>query len=322
MEFSDYQKQAQTTDQMPLQPEDIKALMLPLLGLAGETGSLLTHYKRFFRDGEGYGFFRDRISEELGDILWNVANIATKTNLSLEDVAGKNLEKVRDRWLDQPDGPGQKLFDEAFPENERFPRTFEIYVRTDVGRLGKQRAWLHYQGRPFGNELSDNSAQDDGYRLHDVFHLAFLAVLGWSPVMRAKPFFNCKRRSDPMVDEIQDGGRAAVIDEAIAALVFVEAKKNCFYQGVQTVEYSLLRTIKDLTGHLEVARCTGHQWELAILSGFKVWRALKDHKSGIISGDLNARTITFNPGVAQTSGVSDEFLDESATRDRASQASK
>src|SRR6266581_6458663 len=101
MHFADYQTQANTTDQMPLTHEDIKALMLPLLGLAGETGSLLTHYKRYLRDGEGYGFFRQRISEELGDILWNVANIATKTNLILEEVAERNLSKIRDRWMEQ-----------------------------------------------------------------------------------------------------------------------------------------------------------------------------------------------------------------------------
>ncbi len=294
MHFADYQTQANTTDQMPLTHEDIKALMLPLLGLAGETGSLLTHYKRYLRDGEGYGFFRQRISEELGDILWNVANIATKTNLNLEEVAERNLAKIRDRWMEQSaDTPGSKLFDENFPEGERFPRQFQIDVKTEPGRLGKQRAWLYYDNRPFGNELSDNADEEDGYRLHDVFHLAFLAILGWSPVLRGKDFFNCKRKSDPDVDEIQDGGRAAVIDEAIAALIFVEAKKNGFYERVNTVEYNVLRTIKELTAHLEVSRCTGRQWETAILEAFRVWRALKTHKRGQIVGDLKARSIGF-----------------------------
>lgn len=294
MHFAEYQAQANKTDQMPLTAEDIKALMLPLLGLAGETGSLLTHYKRYLRDGEGYGFFRNRIAEELGDILWNVANIATKTNLNLDEVAERNLTKIRDRWLDQSsDTLGYKLFDENFPESERFPRRFEIKVKTEPGRLGKHRAWLFYGDRPFGNELSDNSDEDDGYRLHDVFHLAFLAILGWSPILRGKMFFNCKRRSDPNVDEVQDGGRAAVIDEAIAALVFVEAKKNCFYESVDTVEYNVLRTIKELTAHLEVSRCTGRQWETAILEGFRVWRALRTHKRGQIVGDLIAHNIRF-----------------------------
>lgn len=297
MKFSEYQKEANLTDQMPASGKDMKAMLLPLLGLAGETGTLLTHYKRHFRDGEGYGFFRERISEELGDVLWNIANIATKADLDLEEVALKNLAKIKDRWLDLSNqGTGQRLFDENFPIHEQFPRTFDISVRTEVGKLGKQRTQLYYDGKPFGNELSDNSEQDDGYRLHDVFHLAFLSVLGWSPVMRGKVFFNCKRRSNPGIDEIEDGGRAAVIDEAIAALIFVEAKKNNFYSGVETVEFNVLRTIKDLTAHLEVSRCSGRQWETAILAAFKVWRSLKQNKCGVIRGDITSRTIEFKTG--------------------------
>jgi NTP pyrophosphatase (non-canonical NTP hydrolase) len=299
MEFSEYQALADKTDQMPLNVGDVgggdlKALMIPLLGLAGETGSLLTHYKRYLRDGEGYVFFRQRIAEELGDILWNVANIATKTNLSLDAVAKENVAKIRDRWTDQEsDKGGSKLFDEGFPETERFPRTFRIVLESRPGREGTTHTFLTYKNNAFGNELSDNADEDDGYRLHDVFHLSFLAILGWSPVLRGKGFFNCKRKSDADVDEIEDGGRAAVIDEAIAALIFVEAKKNRFYETVDTVEYNVLRTIKDLTSHLEVKRCTALQWEIAILEGFRIWRLIRARGVGSIVGDLVAHTIEF-----------------------------
>ena len=294
MDFHEYQRQANLTDQMPLTVGDVKSLIIPLLGMAGETGSLLTHYKRYLRDGEGYGYFRQRISEELGDILWNVSNIATKTGLSMDDIAVGNLAKIRDRWMDRSkEGGGEKSFDFDFPEKERFPRQFKIDVNSEVGPLGRARALLTFEGRPFGNPLGDNSGVDDGYRLHDVFHLAFLAHLGWSPVLRGKYFFDCKRRSDPNVDEIEDGGRAAVIDEAIAALIFVEAKKNGFYEKVETVEYGILRTIKELSAHLEVSRCTGREWEAAILDGFRVWRALKEKKRGSIVGDLDKRRLQF-----------------------------
>lgn len=296
MDFNEYQEQAELTDQRPLVgEEDLKALMLPLLGLAGETGSLLTHYKRYFRDGEGYGLFRQRIAEELGDILWNVSNIATKANLRLDEIATGNLIKIRDRWLTSSEGVGQKLYDEDFPEGERFPRQFAVDARTEIDSAGVRRAVLSLAGRPFGNVLSDNAGEEDGYRHHDVFHLAFLAVLGWSPVLRGRSFFNCKRRSNPTVDEVEDGGRAAVIDEAIAALVFVEAKKNNFYAGVDTVEYGVLRTIKELTSHLEVSRCTMRQWETAILAGFRVWREIRRHGRGKLVGDLGRKSIIFEP---------------------------
>lgn len=295
MDFDEYQEQAKLTDQRPLGGEDLKALMLPLLGLAGETGSLLTHYKRYFRDGEGYVFFRQRIAEELGDILWNVSNIATKAHLRLDDIACGNLFKIRDRWLTSSEGAGEKLYDEDFPAAERFPRQFTLDVKTAPDPSGTQRTVLTLAGRPFGDVLSDNADKEDGYRYHDVFHLAFLAVLGWSPVLRGKGFFNCKRRSNPGVDEIQDGGRAAVIDEAIAALIFVEARKNNFYAGVDTVEYGVLRTIKELTSHLEVGRCTMRQWEATILDGFRVWRELRKHGNGQIIGSLIERSIRFEP---------------------------
>lgn len=299
MQLSEYQREANKTDQLPLGgtgEERLKGLMVPLLGLCGETGSLLMHFKRYLRDGEKYGFFRERISEELGDILWNVANVATKANLDLDEIATANLMKIQDRWVDESSEAGaEKLLDSGYPPSEQFPRQFEIKVASDIGSLGRPKAWLEYQGRPFGDGLTDNAEEDDGYRHHDVFHLAFVAILGWSPVLRGRSFFNCKRRSNKDVDEIEDGGRAAVIDEAIAALIFVEAKKSSFYDGVDSVEYGILRTIKDLTAHLEVRLCTGRQWESAILQGFRVWRELRSRRGGWIVGDLAQRSLEFRP---------------------------
>ena len=297
MQFTEYQSAAGRTDQAPLtSDEDVKSLMIPLLGLAGESGSLLTEYKKYLRDGDAYKIFRERIGEELGDILWYIANIATKAGLDLDEIAKTNLSKTNDRWYDQSNTLfGAKLFDEGYPENEQFPRYFEVAIHTVRDDGGKPHVHLTYNNKPFGSELTDNAYHDDGYRLHDVFHLAFLTVLGWSPVLRGKLFFDCKRKSCPDVDEIQDGGRSAVIDEAIAALIFIEAKKHSFFDGVDSVEYGLLRTIKELTTHLEVGRCSGKQWETAILESFHVWRALKTYEHGKIVCDLLARTIKFVP---------------------------
>ena len=41
---------------------------------------------------------------------------------------------------------------------------------------------------------------------HDVFHLAYAAVLGWSPTTRA--LLKIKRKSRPEIDENEDGARA------------------------------------------------------------------------------------------------------------------
>ena len=86
---------------------------------------------------------------------------------------------------------------------------------------------------------------------------------------------------------------AGVIDEAISSLVFENAKKHSYFENQHVVDYSILRTIKELTEHLEVSVRTGKDWEKAILLGFKHWRSLKANNGGEISCDLINRTMSF-----------------------------
>lgn len=106
---------------------------------------------------------------------------------------------------------------------------------------------------------------------------------------------DCKRKSNKEVDEIQDGGRAAAIEEALSALIFVKAKEASFYEVIRTVEYAVLRMIKDLTSHLEISVLPLKQWELAILAGCDTWRDVRTNGSGKIECDLNSQAITFSP---------------------------
>ncbi|WP_150575724.1 nucleoside triphosphate pyrophosphohydrolase family protein [Pandoraea aquatica] len=292
MLFSTYQKEAEKTDQTENRNSDaMTSTMVPLLGLAGEAGSLLTEYKKYLRDGAAYKIFDEKIAEELGDILWYVATIATRQGLDLESIAKGNLSKISDRWYEHSNPLfGAKLFDEELSQSEQFPRKFDVVVRTIRDEDGKERVKLSLDGAPLGDDLRDNTYEDDGYRLHDVFHLSYVAVLGWSPVMRK--LFGKKRKSNPQVDENEDGGRAQVIDEAISALVFEVASKTSYFDDVTTLDYDLLRTIKGLTSRLEVGRCSGKQWEDAILKGYKVWRALRERGEGTIHCDLVRRTIS------------------------------
>lgn len=46
----------------------------------------------------GYELDRDKLAKELGDVMWYVATIVTTANLSLEDIAEKNIEKLRKRY--------------------------------------------------------------------------------------------------------------------------------------------------------------------------------------------------------------------------------
>ena len=290
MDLSEYQRQAQSTDQMKGTTGD--SLLVPLLGLAGEVGSLLVEYKKQLRDGPAHRMYQEQVGEELGDLLWYVANIASKHGLDLDMIARDNLRKTAARWSREV--PGQRsllpeFFDEPFPPHEQLPRDLDVEVRTN----GAGKVECLVGEKILGDSLSDNAYEDDGYRFHDVFHLSYAAVLGWSPIVRS---LLCRqRRSNKQVDDVEDGGRAKVIDEAVSAIVYDYARKHSFFDGVTAIDFGLLKTIQSLVSHLEVGRCTHGDWENAILQGYAAWRVIRGRKSGVLHLDLHRRTIQAKP---------------------------
>jgi NTP pyrophosphatase (non-canonical NTP hydrolase) len=290
LELSKYQAQALETDQVPGTADEAfsKALIVPMLGLAGETGQLLTEYKKHLRDGAAHKLFQERVAEELGDLLWYISNVASKFGLNLDDVAHRNLTKVRARWA----RAAETLLplDSEMPEAEQLPRRMVVRLVEEVdGDL--PQVHMSVNGETIGSRLGDNAYDADGYRFHDVFHLAYAAGLGWSPNLRA--FLKRKRKSRPLVDDVEDGGRACVIEEAVSALAFDYARAHNFLEGVGEVDDELLRTIKSMTSHLEVSRCTTGDWERVILAGFAVWREVMASRGGRVEVDLDAQAISY-----------------------------
>lgn len=293
MDLDEFQREANRTDQRPGEGED--ALLFPVIGLGSEIGSLLRHVKKHLRDRDAHEMFREEVAEELGDVLWYVANLATKLDLELTDIARRNLEKVIGRW--PVDGkPGTRpLADEGFPTAEQLPRSASVKFveQGEGGRLIVRM--LSSNGKQLGNDLTDNAYDEDGYRYHDVFHLSYAALLGWSPLTRS--FFGVKRQSDPIVREIEDGGRASVIEEGISAFVFDYARNEHFLEGVNHLDFSLLTTIRRLVSRLEVHDRTAFEWEQTILRSYEIWRQLRAHGGGTVHLDLQACTIKFQaPG--------------------------
>jgi NTP pyrophosphatase (non-canonical NTP hydrolase) len=288
--FNSYQREALRTDRVPAQSqaEDALSLIVPMLGLAGETGQLLSEYKKHLRDGEAHRLFKERVCEELGDLLWYVANVASKFDLTLDEIAVANLDKTKARWATS--SAETLVFDAELPEGERLPHRFEVDL-VDVEGEERQRVRVIIDGKQFGAELTDNAYDSDGYRFHDIFHFAYAAVLGWSPITRA--LLRRKRKSRPLMDEVEDGGRAGVIEEGVAALAFNYAQRHHMLDGVTTLDFQLLRTIKDMTSHLEVNLRTTSEWEQAILQGFAVWRAVLETRGGRLIVDLDARRIDY-----------------------------
>lgn len=299
MDLNTYQLLALETDQVPgsaagrtpgvADGDPARALLVPMLGLAGEAGQLLSEYKKHLRDGAAHRLFRERVAEELGDLLWYVANVASKFEIPLDQIAEGNLAKIRARWTGLQEATTAAL-DARFPEAERIPRHFELRIREE--RIG-ERVLMHadIDGVRLGDPLTDNAHAADGYRFHDVFHAAYAAVLGWSPVLRAN--LKRKRKSDPQTDEVEDGGRAAVIEEGISAMAFNYARDHDWLAGVSTIDYSLLRTIMGMTSHLEVKVRSAGEWETAILQSYEAFRAVLANGGGRIAADLDARLITY-----------------------------
>ena len=242
--------------------------------------------QKYLRDGESHKLFRERLSEEVGDLLWYVANVATKFELDLAQVAEQNLTKCKKRWGDLPP---RESFDATYPENERFPRQFSIDILTYHDENDSPRIRVMHKGKQFGDDLTDNAHTKDGYGYHDVIHLAFVAALGWSPLVRK--MLGVKRKSNEKVDQVEDGGRAIATEEGVSAMIFAYVRDYNFMEGKSSVSTGLLRMIRNMVRHLEVSDCSAGEWEYAIVEGFKAWREIKRRRGGTLDLDLDTRSI-------------------------------
>lgn len=96
MTFDEYQKAAErTARQVPARERFINFGM----GLAGEAGEVVDYLKKVCF--HGHSFDTNKLAEELGDLMWYIATVATTAGLSLDIVAVQNIEKLRKRY---PDG--------------------------------------------------------------------------------------------------------------------------------------------------------------------------------------------------------------------------
>ena len=379
--FDEYQEKARSTDRL------IKTdprLAFPLLGLFGEAGSLLSAVKKKQRDRVAYRGYEQSVVEEIGDSLWYLNAVCSRTNIrlaylahnldkatsewqtaapsdlkfvdvqspglrrasepttafeqkllrfasevgllvtdhqagrlddnqaavagrlaailrslrtaaeeagiSLADAAAANIAKSLDMWPVSKRYPD--LLDSDFPELEQIPRRFALRL-VENGEEGKRHVTPYFKGQPLGDKLTDNRMEDDDYRFHDAFHMAFAAKLGWSPNLRR--LMKRKRKSQPRIDEVEDGARAVLIEEGVATWIFNHAQRLNLFDGVDALDYGLLKTVREFVEGYEVAKLPLWLWEEAILSGFDVFRQLQAHRGGIVEADLQNRRLSFRP---------------------------
>lgn len=367
--------------------KDRAALDFMMMGLFGETGSLLSEVKKKQRDKRAYFSYRASAIEELGDVLWYFSNVASLFGLRLSDIAARATETggwrfkgTRDRprtftalqetgqVFDEP-ASGRRVenrllilaakvgalldigrrkeaqreeifhvmievfraliaaadiahislneaaigslaksldrfplprarnwgqsFDESFDVDERLPRRMEITFREKMTSRGIPYVIQQWKGVNVGDRLTDNAQVPDDYRYHDVFHLAYLAYLGWSPVLRG--LLRLKRKSNPEIDEQQDGARAIITEEGISNWIFAHGLRHHAFEGVSRLEYGFLKTIRQMVKGYEVEERPLWAWEEAIIRGFEVFRELRKNRGGTVVVDMNKHSLTYRP---------------------------
>jgi NTP pyrophosphatase (non-canonical NTP hydrolase) len=254
-----------------------------LLALAGKVGRLLEDWS-----SQRIAANRDVLSADLVEIFRAFLIAADDADVSLDEAARRNIIKTLGRWPDRPDwGP---LFDEGFPPEEQLPRRMTmVFVERTVG--DESYVIQQLNGVNIGSRLTDNRIEPDDYRFHDVFHLAFAAILGWSPTLRA--LLRLKRKSRPEIDENEDGARAGIIEEGISTWIFNHGRRNADFRNVASLDYGLLKAVHELVRGYEVDARPLWQWERAILEGFRIFRELRNYRGGAVTIDLERRTIEF-----------------------------
>lgn len=227
------------------------------------------------------------IKQLIYKVLDDMHSIAICYRTNLEFIADKNAKKIKSYWSGNPNLPARQ-FDKTFPYYEQLPRKCEIeFVEIDKGK----KVIMHMNGLNVGDRLTDNARKDDAYRYHDVFHLANLATLGWSPVFRS--ILRLKRKSHRKKDEIDDGARAGIIEEAVVNYMYDYARDLKFLKRKKRVDLNLILRISKLVRGYEVEKCEPWEWEHCILEGSRVFRDLRDNKGGIVQIDSDRRSIKF-----------------------------
>jgi len=92
--FDQYQKNAKKTLNSEVEEPYLYANLG--MGLAGEAGEVCDYLKKVVF--HGHSLDKDKVCDELGDVLWYLANLADIIDIPLSEVAEKNIKKLQKRY--------------------------------------------------------------------------------------------------------------------------------------------------------------------------------------------------------------------------------
>jgi NTP pyrophosphatase (non-canonical NTP hydrolase) len=273
-----------------LQPAHIPLAKAPmpqfehtLLALAGEVGVLVNGFQLG-------ALTRDKVmlARQLVAVMHRLVQAANDSGVTIEAAAVKNLHKIFDRWPREKVYPAP--FDATMDPEEQLPRRMMIDVYERKVR-GQTFVYQRSSGVYVGDRLTDNAVEPDDYRFHDVFHYAHVAVLGWSPVIRA--LLRLKRKSDPKLDDAEDGARAILIEEGVTSWIFGQAQQLRYFDKVKSggLPLDMLKHVRQFVAGYESERCPLWLWEEAILQGYAAFRFLQKHRRGRVTIDFAHRRL-------------------------------
>lgn len=94
--FNEYQKEAAKT--IPSEFNSETMIDNAVYGLCGEVGECVDRLKKV--KFQGHPNDREHLIYECGDVLWYLSEMATGAGLTLEEIAEKNIQKLRKRYGD------------------------------------------------------------------------------------------------------------------------------------------------------------------------------------------------------------------------------
>ncbi len=294
----DYMRQVEPTDKLP--PNDLRPI---LLGLFGEVGSITATAKKLHREKKAYAGYRHAVIEEFGDALWYLTALCRRVRIGLDAIfsdvvaAGESESALAALELDST----------LLKLGEAAAALLSLTHDTaNAKEILRSFADWYLKGLKAARMTLDQVAEynvaktldEDGYRFHDVFHFAHASILHWSPTFRA--LIKHKRKSNPKIDETQDGGRAIVVEEGLTAWIFSRAKELGFFESQSSVSFDMLKTVQQFVRGYEVEECPLKLWEHAILQGYEVFRQVRANNGGTIVGNRTTRTVGYKAAAPES----------------------
>lgn len=125
-----------------------------------------------------------------------------------------------------------------------------------------------------GDVIADNAHDDIAYRFHDVIHLAYAAVLGWSPVFRS--LIAAKRNDDDDCDRVEDGARAICDRGRAWSRSFNSAQDRDFRFDGEQLDWELVKHLRRTMRGLEVEALPAISWGRAYEVALSTFLALSE----------------------------------------------